>query len=135
MLTELRSAVEPSAARYAALRATPEEKGSLRALASRLASTAKAQDLDTFLGHDIDFHGLVLTASRNPMFAQLAAVVAEVLTGRTEHGLMPAEPQPEAVALHHEVAVAIGDGDADRAERAMRGIVVQARDEMNSLFH
>jgi DNA-binding FadR family transcriptional regulator len=133
-LIELRSAVEPSAARFAALRATPEEAGRLRALATRMERTAKARDLDTFLGHDVDFHDLVLGASRNPMFAQLSAVVAEVLAGRTGHGLMPEEPQPEAVALHVEVAAAIAEGAPDRAERAMRDIVIQARDELTSLF-
>ncbi|MEC3978777.1 FadR/GntR family transcriptional regulator [Amycolatopsis sp. H20-H5] len=134
VLTELRSAVEPSAARFAALRATPEEGGRLRALATRMERTAKARDLDTFLGHDIDFHDLILHASRNPMFGQLSAVVAEVLAGRTGHGLMPEEPQPEAVALHVEVAAAIAAGAPDRAERAMRDIVIQARDELTSLF-
>ncbi|WP_020667964.1 FadR/GntR family transcriptional regulator [Amycolatopsis nigrescens] len=133
-LTELRCAVEPTAARLAALRATPEERGRLRAFAARLAETAKARDLDTFLGHDVSFHHLVLAASGNPMFDQLAEVVAEVLAGRTGHGLMPPEPQPEAVALHLEVATAIDDGKPDRAERAMRDIVLQALDEMAELF-
>jgi DNA-binding FadR family transcriptional regulator len=134
MLTELRSAVEPSAAHFAALRATPEERGQLRALATRLTSTAKARDLDTFLGYDVAFHHLVLTASRNPMFGQLSDVVAEVLAGRTGHGLMPEEPHPEAIVLHTEVANAVDAGQADRAERAMREIVVQAHDEMAQLF-
>ncbi|OXM68353.1 MULTISPECIES: FadR/GntR family transcriptional regulator [Amycolatopsis] len=133
-LMELRWAVEPSAARFAAIRATPEERGRLRALGARLEVTAHARDLHTFLGHDIDFHHLVLAASGNPMFTQLSEVVAEVLTGRTEHGLMPPEPQPEAVALHLEVAHAIDSADADRAERAMRDIMVQARDEVASQF-
>ncbi|WP_191248765.1 FadR/GntR family transcriptional regulator [Amycolatopsis deserti] len=133
-LMELRWAVEPSAARFAAIRATPEERGRLRALGARLEVTAHARDLHTFLGHDIDFHHLVLAASGNPMFTQLSEVVAEVLTGRTEHGLMPAEPQPEAVALHLEVAHAIDSADADRAERAMRDIMVQARDEVAQQF-
>jgi len=132
-LIELRSAIEPCAARFAALRATPEERGRLGALGERLARTAKAHDVGTFLRHDIAFHELLLAASGNPMFAQLSEVVAEVLTGRTGHGLMPEEPQPEAVALHLEVAAAVGAGDADRAERAMRDIVSQARDEIASL--
>ena len=46
---------------------------------------------------------------------------------------MPPEPQPEAVALHVEVAAAVAAGEADRAERAMRDIVVQARDEIAAL--
>lgn len=134
MLMELRWAVEPSAARFAALRASPEERGTLTALATHLRGTAKARDLTTFLDHDIAFHHVVLAASGNPMFCQLSEVVAEVLTGRTSHGLMPPEPQPEAVALHVEVATAVAGGDADRAERAMRDIMVQARDEVAEQF-
>ncbi|MDQ0377179.1 DNA-binding FadR family transcriptional regulator [Amycolatopsis thermophila] len=133
-LMELRWAVEPSAARFAALRASPEERGRLRALGARLEATAHARDLTAFLGHDIAFHHVVLAASRNPMFGQLSEVIAQVLTGRTEHGLMPPEPQPEAVALHLEVAHAIDGADADRAERAMRDIMVQARDEVAEQF-
>ncbi|WP_033295056.1 FadR/GntR family transcriptional regulator [Amycolatopsis jejuensis] len=129
-LTELRSAVEPVAARFAALRATPEERGRLRALAVHLRQTARARDLSAFLGHDIAFHDLLLSASRNPMFAQLSSVVAEVLAGRTGHGLMPEEPQPEAVALHVAVAEAVDVADAVRAERAMRDIVEQAHHEI-----
>lgn len=133
-LTELRSAVEPSAARFAALRAGQAQRSRLRALAAGLQDTAVARDLQTFLGHDIAFHHLVLTASANPMFGQLSEVVAEVLAGRTGHGLMPPQPQPEAVALHVEVALAIEAGQPDRAERAMRDIVVQAREEMFELI-
>jgi DNA-binding FadR family transcriptional regulator len=134
MLMELRWAVEPSAARFAALRATPEERGRLRALATRLVRTARDRDLTAFLDHDIAFHHLVLSASRNPMFHQLSNVVAEVPTGRTEHGLMPAEPTPDAVALHVEVADAIDAGAPDTAERAMRDIMAQARDEVAELL-
>lgn len=129
-LMELRWAVEPTAARFAAARASPEDRGRLRALATRLETTAKARDLTTFLEHDIAFHHVVLAASGNPMFCQLSDVIAQVLTGRTEHGLMPTEPQPAAVAMHVQVAKAVDSGDAEQAEYAMRGIMEQARDEV-----
>lgn len=131
VLTELRHAVEPTAARCAATSATPEQRGALQATAQHLA--ASTGDLAVFLGHDIAFHDLVLRASGNPMFAQLSAVVAEVLTGRTGHGLMPAEPHPHAVALHLEVAAAIAAASPARAEAAMRAIVTQAHAEIADL--
>ncbi|OZM75344.1 GntR family transcriptional regulator [Amycolatopsis antarctica] len=134
VLTELRRAVEPTAAGLAAHRATAAQRTRLRELGTLLATTAKARDLDTFLRHDVAFHHLLLTASGNPMFGQLSEVVREVLAGRTGHGLMPPEPEPEAVALHLEVAEAVHAGDAPRAERAMRDIVVQAGTEMNVLL-
>jgi DNA-binding FadR family transcriptional regulator len=132
-LTELRSAVEPVAAGFAARRATPEQCGELTGLTIKLTTTAKARDLDTFLRHDIAFHRTVLAASGNDMFAQLGDVVAEVLTGRTAHHLMPHEPDPQAVRLHAEVAQAIATGDAERAETAMREIVVQAMCELGEM--
>ncbi|MGW5051658.1 FadR/GntR family transcriptional regulator [Actinokineospora sp. NPDC004072] len=130
-LTELRHAVEPTAARCAAVRATPQQRAALRALAGRLAGAT--DDLAAFLDHDTAFHDLVLRASGNPMFTQLSAVVAEVLRGRTGHGLMPDRPDPAAVALHATVADAITAGDADRAEAAMRAILVQAHREVAEL--
>ena len=132
-LSELRSAVEPVAAGFAARHATAEQSGELTGLAVRLAVTARSGDLVEFLHHDIAFHRTVLVASGNEMFGQLGDVVAEVLTGRTEHHLMPAHPDPDAVRLHTEVAEAIGCREPDRAERAMREIVVQAMNEMGHL--
>ncbi|MQA11115.1 MAG: FCD domain-containing protein [Pseudonocardiaceae bacterium] len=132
-LTELRSAVEPMAARLAAGRANAEQCGRLVGLAVRLATAAKARDLESFLAHDIEFHQVVLAASGNPMFAQLDDVVAEVLSGRTHYHLMPSEPQPAAVRWHTEVAEAINCAEPDRAEQAMSAIATQALDEMTEL--
>ncbi|GDY33108.1 FadR/GntR family transcriptional regulator [Gandjariella thermophila] len=133
-LTELRLAVEPVAAAFAAQRATPDQCGELTGLAIQLAATARARDLEAFLGHDIAFHRLVLEASGNEMYARLADVVAEVLAGRTHHHLMPAEPAPTAVRLHAQVAEAVQCGDARRAEECMREIVTGAGAEMRALL-
>ena len=53
------------------------------------------------------FHRTLLEASGNEMFRALNDVVAEVLAGRTHHGMMPAKPNPAAIELHDEVARAI----------------------------
>lgn len=132
-LTELRAAIEPTAAALAARRATPEQCGELTGLAIRLAATARSGDLETFLGQDIAFHRLVLRASGNEMFARLGDVVAEVLSGRTHHHLMPDEPEPYAVRLHTRVAEAVQCREPERAERAMREIVSGALAEMTAL--
>jgi DNA-binding FadR family transcriptional regulator len=133
-LTELRASVEPVAAGLAARRILPRQCGDLTGLVVQLSTTAKARDLAAFLEHDIAFHRLVLIASGNEMFARLSDSVAEVLAGRTAHGLMPEEPDPRAVQLHAEVAEAIQSGDAPRAETAMRSIVQGAAAELSGLF-
>jgi DNA-binding FadR family transcriptional regulator len=49
-----------------------------------------------------------------------------VLTGRTQHGMMPAKPNIAAIALHDEVARAIRMGEEKQAEQAMRAIIDEA---------
>jgi DNA-binding FadR family transcriptional regulator len=132
-LTMLRSAVEPVAAALAASAATPEHCGQLTGLAMDMVAAARGGTLRDYLVPDIAFHRLILNASGNEMFARLGDVVAEVLTGRTEHLVMFPSPDPEAVQLHVQVAEAIRCRDADRAEDTMREIVVGALRELDIL--
>ncbi|WP_277208693.1 FadR/GntR family transcriptional regulator [Isoptericola croceus] len=126
-LTELRHAVEPLAAAGAARHATPEERAELVDLAARMRVLGARGDLTEFLALDIRMHQLLLQASGNEMFGALAGVVAEVLTGRTHLGLMPAAPVPEALDQHEAVAHAVADGDAPAAEAAMAALVREVR--------
>jgi DNA-binding FadR family transcriptional regulator len=131
-LGSLRVAVEPAAAGLAAVHATPAQCRELAALAAELTTTARAADLTAFLQHDMAFHALVLRASGNEMFAHLGDTVGAVLTGRTEHKLMPHQPREYAVRLHREVADAVCAGTPEAAERAMRTIVTGALEEMDA---
>ncbi|MFJ6215815.1 FadR/GntR family transcriptional regulator [Streptomyces sp. NPDC092296] len=131
-LGDLRAAVEPAAAALAARHATDDQRRALGALAVELTVTARTGDLAAFLGQDIAFHRVLLEASGNEMFAQLGDVVAAVLTGRTEHRLMPHHPRPYALARHREVAEAVCAGEPERAERAMRAIVTGAMEELRT---
>src|SRR6478752_825154 len=133
-LNELRGAIEPQAARLAAERASWEAGSDLVAQAARLWASGQRGDQDEFLQLDIDFHASVLRASGNPMFSQLHNLVAEVLTGRTEHGLMPHLPQHEALQLHVDVASAIQRGEMDTAHAAMRRIVEQSTEEIGDIW-
>jgi DNA-binding FadR family transcriptional regulator len=62
------------------------------------------------------------------MFAALAAVVAELLSGRTLHHLMPTRPLVAATGLHGDVAQAVAGGSPVAARTAMGDIVEQVRD-------
>ncbi len=132
-LTMLRTAVEPVAAGLAARAATPEQCRRLTVLGAEMAAAARAADLAEYLVHDIAFHRVVLDASGNEMFARLGDVVAEVLTGRTEHHVMFSAPDPEAVTLHIRVAEAVRARDAEGAEGLMREICVGALRELDIL--
>ena len=95
---------------------------------------ASAGDQDEFLRLDVAFHAAVLKASGNAMFAQLHNLVAEVLTGRAEHGLMPHLPDHEALQLHVDVASAIQRGEAAAAHAAMSRIVQQFAEEVGHIW-
>lgn len=122
-LTELRAAVEPPAAAFAARRACAADREDIADLNARMVATGSSGDLEGFLRLDIEFHRRILDMSGNEMFSGLSGVVAEVLTGRTEYDLMPSLPRPEALRLHTHVADAIGGGLADVAQAAMHAIV------------
>jgi len=133
-LTELRNAVEPAAAELAAIHASDDEGAELVGLAARMRSLGRAGDLDGFLALDIEFHSRVMRASGNDMFASLDRVIAEVLTGRTDQGLMPSHPHEEALAWHAEVADAVHGRRPDDAHRAMDRIMRRAFAEMAEIW-
>jgi DNA-binding FadR family transcriptional regulator len=125
-LSELRRGFEPVAAALAARRADPHQCRILAAAVSDMVVHGRSGDLDAYLLADKVFHQTLLEASGNEMFRALNGVVAEVLSGRTHHGMMPSKPKPEAIELHDQVARAIRMRDDVGAERAMRAIIDEA---------
>ncbi|MGO1880445.1 MAG: FadR/GntR family transcriptional regulator [Microbacterium gubbeenense] len=133
-LMELRVAVEPTAAMLAAGRATPAQRAELRRLADRLRelSDRGLGASDDFLQADVEFHSLLLCASRNPQLRALCDPVREVLTGRSRLGMTPATPAAGTVAEHSAVADAIARGDADEAEHHSREHMRSVRSEIRA---
>jgi DNA-binding FadR family transcriptional regulator len=125
-LSELRLGFEPAAAALAARRATPHQCRIMASAVSDMVVHGRSGDLDAYLLADKLFHQTLLEASGNEMFRALTGVVAEVLIGRTQHGMMPAKPNLVAIALHDEVARAIRMGEETEAEHAMRAIIDEA---------
>ncbi|WNG79897.1 FCD domain-containing protein [Mycobacterium sp. ITM-2016-00316] len=125
-LSELRVGFEPAAAALAARRATPHQCRIMAAAVSDMVVHGRSGDLDAYLLADKMFHQALLEASGNEMFRALNGVVAELLTGRTHHGMMPERPNLAAIALHDEVARAIRMGEEKLAEQAMRAIIDEA---------
>lgn len=133
-ITELRTAVEPQAARLAAERAQPLEASGLVTLAGQLWAAGQDGRMDDFLKLDIEFHRRVLAASGNEMFEHLHRQVAAVLTGRHAYGLMPHHPHVDALQLHTDVASSIQRGDGDMAHAAMVAIMNRTMGETKQLW-
>ena len=118
-------AAKVSAARLAAMHASPAEARELTALAQRLVElTDQASgNSEEFLEADARFHSLLLLASRNEMFIQLTHPIIGVLIGRSEYGIMPDDPEREIMQIHVELAEAVANGEPDRAEDASRRLL------------
>lgn len=124
-LRELRDAIEPQAARLAAIHATEEEGKRLTELAAQIVGKADARQgsTDEFLTADTEFHTLILEASRNEMFRRLAAPIVDMMAGRTLYGMLPEQMHMETMHLHTDLAKAICDGDATAAEEYSRQLL------------
>ena len=133
-LTELRYAIEPAAARLAAMRAPLIDTTELVSLAQKMKIAGQGDDPSLFLALDVRFHQLILESSGNQMFTKLNSLVAEVLTGRTNYGLMPVHPDEDALQLHIDVADQIHKGEAGAAHDSMMAIMQQAMDEMSAVW-
>lgn len=135
VLTELRAAIEPIAARLSAVRASDVQRRELQRLASELDALGAAHrgDSDEYLAVDIAFHDLILDASGNLMLAAHKATIAAVLSGRAHSGLTPADPVPGSLSNHLLTADAIARGDADAAEHHCRGYTDTILGEVHQL--
>lgn len=132
-LTQLRLAVEPAAVHGMARSASIHDRALLLPLAAELRRTGEAGLAAEFLQLDIEFHRLILTNSGNELFAALSAQVASVLAGRSEFGLMPTRPKPEALDAHEAVAEAVFRGDAAAAKDAMQVILDEVDETLGEM--
>ena len=98
-----------------------------------MVAHSRGHKLEGYLYHDVAFHRVILNASGNEMFARLGDVVAEVLSGRTHHDVMFEDPDPAAVTLHVQLAEAVRERDATRAEKLTREITEGALQELDIL--
>ncbi|WP_328601044.1 FadR/GntR family transcriptional regulator [Actinomadura physcomitrii] len=129
-LAEVRGIIEPPAARYAALRRTPDD---LAALDDALAAMKAADgDLTRAVQADLDFHRALLTATHNELLERMEVVIEVGLAERDRlvHGV---RPHDDPVPSHRAVRDAVRDADPDRAERAMHDLLTKAAHDLNTL--
>ena len=125
VVTELRAAIEPVAARLSAQRASDVQRAEILRLAQRLEELGEAGlgNTDEYLAKDIAFHDLILDTSGNLMLAATKSAIAAVIAGRSHLGLTPDVPHSEALHNHVQTAAAIARGDAEAAEHHTRRYV------------
>ena len=126
---DVRIAVEPAAARLAALHRTEAELHEIKtATAELIAALASGEPGGD---HDLKFHRAIAQASHNPMFL----LTLETLDAHVEGLIVPslaliteADERAKRVELEHvAVTEAIERGEAELAETAMRLHLMRAR--------
>jgi DNA-binding GntR family transcriptional regulator len=119
-LSEVRNTLEPSAARLAAERATPDDRETIDALLEELELVHDGPDERALIDLDQRIHRHVYRCAHNP-FLEETLNEYYVLTLRIWFLALDRVARLEdAVREHRELLVAIRDGDCDRAEDAMR---------------
>jgi GntR family transcriptional regulator, galactonate operon transcriptional repressor len=122
-LNELRQALEPAAARLAAARASPEDVAAMREALAALR--ADHGNIDASTEDDVALHRAILAASGNELLVRVGALIEAGLRGRDRLAFSYGW-DTGYLDRHGEVVAAIAAGDGDRAETAMRHLVLDA---------
>jgi len=132
-LAEVRTVLESSAARLAAERATDEDRDTV---ASLLDELERHEELDQreLMALDERIHRQVYRAAHN-QFLEASLEQYYVLALRIWYlALDQARELEQAVLDHREILEAIRDGDAERADQAMRRHVVEFEEAMRRVL-
>jgi len=123
--TEVRQAIEPMAAYYAAQRAKASDLERIKQALKRMKQAEVG--LDNPLDSDIAFHLSLLHASQNRFYIQFSNLIASALsisiqlTNKTKNVLSG------DIAIHSEVYEHIANKDAIAAKQTMASIISEAK--------
>ncbi len=118
-ITDVRRAVEPTAAALAALYGTRADTARLREAIAAMASAGNNRR--QFAEADLRFHLAVSAASKNPFFQSFAATIETALFALLSVNALTdnSRQQSEAIEMHVRVADAIEERDPHMAAKAM----------------
>lgn len=116
---EVREAIEPAAARLAALHRTDADLDAIRAAQHRLV--AAAEDIAEFVRANLDWHLAVVRASQNEILVAFFTAMTQPIHAATEYrSLNTAEVRQKVVRVHEQVIAAIAERDGEAAFRRMQ---------------
>lgn len=115
---EAREAIEPQAARLAALHHSEEDWVELMRSHQRIQ--AQVDDVPAFLQANLDWHLGVVRASHNELLIAFINAISQSVYAATDlQGFNSLEVRHAVVRAHQKVMDAIGAGDGDAAARRM----------------
>lgn len=116
-IMEARAAMEPSIARLAAERMSPEQLAELQRNVD--ATRAGVAGGSTFTDDSERFHALVARGSGNALFGYLFDAMLGILAGATMGVEYPRRQRDHTCRIHEEIYAAIADRDAQAAHDLM----------------
>jgi len=133
-LMELRLAIEPVAARFAAERASKDERRHLTELATTLDELGELSEINTqeFLTTDIAFHTVLIEASKSPLLIRLVGPITEVISGRWVRNTLSKIPQTGTLLSHIAIAEAVRMGDAEAAAESSNELLTLIFNEIST---
>jgi DNA-binding FadR family transcriptional regulator len=138
-LTEVRRALEPTAAALAARRRTDADVARLRTYVKEMARPRHSRE--SFAEVDLDFHMGVGTASGNPLVRSIGSVIEAALVASFVHSSPVDDPESHEVTVlsHAAVVDAIEARDEPAAAQAMMKVIdvgarrIQQRRRLNGI--
>lgn len=137
-LCEVRLAIEPTAAGFAAVRATPTELAGIRSI---LDARQQAQNKNSFRRQvelDLDFQAAVVRASHNPMLVHLAACIRQPFRMALEAITRTTAEARLNLEVHEALVDSLDRHDALGARRAAEelvGLAMLAAGEGRQMLH
>jgi DNA-binding FadR family transcriptional regulator len=125
-LAEVRLAIQPTAAGFAAVRALPEDLEAIETCLERREALGPRATPEAASAADLDFHEAVVAASHNPLLRQLSQAIREPF--RASLNIVEGSPVKAALVAktYHELLAALRRHDPVGARRAAEKAVGMA---------
>lgn len=127
-LAEVRSIVEPAAARLAARRRTDDDLERLQEALDAMATAATA-DQQAIANADVRFHRAVLAAAHNELLSQMEVVLATGLQLRDEFVHVSSQAS-DSIPSHQSLLEAIAARDEELAAATVDKLLTQASEDL-----
>ncbi|OKL43075.1 GntR family transcriptional regulator [Pseudovibrio exalbescens] len=118
LMLETRKPLEQLMVASAVKRATAQEREALAECAEEILKQARAEDVKGYLRADKIFDEVLCAVSRNPYTARACAPL-QTMSRRAWSAFRGAEKLEDSAILHRDVAVALANNDADKAQEAI----------------
>lgn len=127
LLIEARKSIEGPIARYAAMRADPSHIDAMRKTIADIERNRG--DLGVCVNKDIEFHNILVAASKNVVFQIMLAPIMELLREQRSEQIRVRGVDP-VIEYHTRILSAVAERDSDKAEKYMALHLVQAEQDV-----